>query len=114
MTGTTPHSHIGKTTPSNPLMSTAGSGLRGRRLVIQRAGTKTSIRPESSAPSSRNGTLSKSTLRNEKAKFCGTKLNQAMRARAPANREHNAPRRNGHRPAGERRVLGPDATAVFQ
>ncbi len=66
MTGTTPHSHIGNTRPSSALMSTAGSALRGRRLVIQRAGTNTSINPEISAPSSKKGTLSKSTLRNEK------------------------------------------------
>ena len=65
MTGTTPHSHIGKTRPSRPLSSTAAPAFFGRMSVIQRAGTNTSINPETSPPSSRNGTLSKSTLKNE-------------------------------------------------
>ena len=54
-------------------MSTAGNARRGRKFVIQRAGTKTSINPEINAPSSKNGTLSKSTPRNENAKLCGSK-----------------------------------------
>ena len=73
MTGTTPHSHIGNTTPSSPLTATAAPARLGRKFVIQRAGTNTSIRPEISAPSSRNGTLSKSTLRNDSAKLAGSK-----------------------------------------
>ena len=65
MTGTTPHSHIGNTRPSRPLTRMAGKARFGRKLVIQRAGTKTSMIPAISAPMSRNGTLSNSTLRNE-------------------------------------------------
>ena len=79
MTGTTPHSHIGKD-EAQPRADEHGRERPARQEmpVIQRAGTKTSINPEISAPSSRKGTLSKSTLRNENAKLCGSKWNQVM------------------------------------
>ncbi len=70
ITGTTPHSHIGNTAPSRPLTAIAATGFFGSSRVSRRAGTKTSMSPEISAPSSRNGMLSKSTPRNANAKSC--------------------------------------------
>jgi hypothetical protein len=63
ITGTTPHSHIGKTSPIVPLKQMPRNAFRGRRRTIMSEGRNSSIIPERSVPIKTNGTPSSTTLR---------------------------------------------------
>src|SRR5438552_17593216 len=76
ITGTIPHSHIGKTTPRTPLNAIAAIGFRGRTPFIFSEGTNASMIPERSVPMNMNGTPSNRMLKNEIEKSCKLNVNQ--------------------------------------
>src|SRR5580704_3681688 len=79
-TGTMPHSHTGKHSPSKPLANVANSPFFGKIPVIVFDGTKAAIAPEIRDPTRTNGNPSKASARNENKKFCQVKVNQLIRA----------------------------------
>src|SRR5260370_26816737 len=79
-TGTMPHSHTGKHSPSRPLANVAKSPFFGRIPVIIFDGTKAAIAPEIMDPTRTNGNPSNASARNENKKFCQVKVNQLIRA----------------------------------
>jgi hypothetical protein len=82
ITGTTPHSHIGKTTPRTPLNAIAATGFRGRIFSIFSDGTNASMNPERSVPMNMNGTPSNRMLKNEIEKSCKLNVNQLITRQA--------------------------------
>src|SRR5438477_1712275 len=82
ITGTIPHSHIGKTRPRTPLNAIAAVGLRGRIPFIFSEGTKASMIPERSVPMNMKGTPSNRMLKNEIEKSCKLNVNQFITCHA--------------------------------